>query len=110
LQNKITAIIVEPVHTDNVMARHGVIEVMIRSGQLNIKRERKSQEKILQATVDKGDDMDAPMKLAILQNKIAQGEFAANIEVPVELNDSDKTQFSNEWRNYLEHNANIIKH
>jgi hypothetical protein len=31
--------------------------------------------------------MDAPMKLAILQNDISQGEFAVNIEVPVEIND-----------------------
>jgi hypothetical protein len=54
--------------------------------------------------------MDAPMKLAILQNKIAQGEFAANIEVPVELNDYDKTQFSNDWRTFQECNANLINH
>jgi hypothetical protein len=50
------------------------------------------------------------MKLAIMQNEFTQGEFVANIEVPVELNDSEKTQFSNEWRTYREHNANLIKH
>jgi hypothetical protein len=50
--------------------------------------------------VDAGLDLEAPMKLAILQNEIAQGEFAANVDVPVELNDSEKTQFSNEWRTY----------
>jgi hypothetical protein len=50
------------------------------------------------------------MKLAILQNEIAQGEFTANIEVPVELNDSEKTQFSNDWRTFRERNANLIKH
>jgi hypothetical protein len=54
--------------------------------------------------------MDAPMNLAILQNEIAQGEFATNIEVPVELNDSQKTQSGNEWRTYLERNTNLIKH
>jgi hypothetical protein len=54
--------------------------------------------------------MDAPMKLVILQNEIAQGEFAANIEVPVELNDSEKTQFSNYWRTFRERSANLIKH
>jgi hypothetical protein len=31
--------------------------------------------------------MDAPLKLAIIQNEISRGKFAANIEVPVELND-----------------------
>jgi hypothetical protein len=55
-------------------------------------------------------DLEALMKLAILQNEIYQGELAANIEVPVELNDSEKTQFSNEWCTFRELNANLIKH
>jgi hypothetical protein len=50
------------------------------------------------------------MKLAILQNEIAQGKFAANIEVPVELNDSEKNQFSNDWRIFRERHASLIKH
>jgi hypothetical protein len=81
-------------------------EIMIRTGQLIIQRERKAQEKILQAAVDKGEDMDAPMKLAILQNEIAQGKFAANINVLVQINDSEKHQFGNEWCTYRECNAN----
>jgi hypothetical protein len=60
--------------------------------------------------VTAGIDLEASTKLAVLQNEIDQGEFAANIEVPVELNDSEKTQFSNEWRTYRERNANLIKH
>jgi hypothetical protein len=60
--------------------------------------------------VQAGTDMDAPMKLAILQNEIAQGEFAASIEVPVLLADSEKTQFSNDWRTFQECNTNLIKH
>jgi hypothetical protein len=39
LQNKITATIVKPVHTDDVLTRHGVREVMIQTSQLNIQRE-----------------------------------------------------------------------
>jgi hypothetical protein len=50
------------------------------------------------------------MKLAILQNEIAQGEFAANIEVPVEINDSEKTQISNDWCTFRDPNTNLIKH
>jgi hypothetical protein len=83
---------------------------MIRTGQLNIQRARQSQETILKASVLGGIDMDAPMKLAILENEIDQGEFATNIKVPVELNDSEKTQFSNDWRTFQELNANLIKH
>jgi hypothetical protein len=50
-------------------------------------------------------DVDAPMKLAILQNEPTQG-----IEVPVELTDSEETQFSSEWWTYRERNANLVKH
>jgi hypothetical protein len=38
LQNKITIVLIEPVHTSDVIARHSVREVMIRNGQLNIQR------------------------------------------------------------------------
>jgi hypothetical protein len=96
LQNKVWVILTAPVHTNDVLARHSVREVMIRNGQLNIQQARKSQETILKAAVQAGTDMDAPMKLAILQNEIAQGEFVTSIEVPVLLTDSEKTQFSND--------------
>jgi hypothetical protein len=69
---------------------------MIHNGQMNIQRARKAQETIIDAAVIAGIDMEAPMKLALLQNEIAQGGFSANIEVPIVLNDSQKTQFSNE--------------
>jgi hypothetical protein len=110
LQNKVWVILTEPVHTDDVLARHSVREVMIRNGRLNSQQARQAQETILEAAVQAGTDMDAPMKLAILQNDIAQGEFAASIEVPVVLTGSEKTQFSNDWLTFQERNTNLIKH
>jgi hypothetical protein len=98
------------VHTDDVLVKHGLRETMIRKGQINIQRARKSQEVILEEAVTKGDNMEAPMKLAILNNEIAQREFSANIEVPIVLNYLQKTQFSNEWRTYRESYTNMIKH
>jgi hypothetical protein len=83
---------------------------MIRNGQMNIQRARKAQETILEEAVQGGLDMESPMNLALLQNEISQGEFSANIKVPIVLNDSQKTQFSNQWRTYRERNANLIKH
>jgi hypothetical protein len=73
LQNKITVILVEPVHTDDVILKHSLRETMIRSGQMNIQRARKAQETILDAAVLAGIDMEATMKLALLQNETAQG-------------------------------------
>jgi hypothetical protein len=110
LQDKVTVILVEPVHTDDVLLKHSLRETMIRNGQMNIQRARKAQDTILETAVQGGLDMEAPMKLALLQNNIAQGEFSANVEVPIVLNDSQKTQFVNEWRTYRKRNANLIKH
>jgi hypothetical protein len=110
LQNKVWVILTEPVYTNDVLARHSVREFMIRNFQLNIQHARQAQETIIKAAVQAGTDKDDPMKLAIIQNKIAQGEFAAIIEVPVVLTDSEKTQFSNEWRTFRERNTNLIKH
>jgi hypothetical protein len=110
LQNNVWVVLSEPVYTDDVLARHSVRETMIPNGQLNMQQDRQAQENILKAAVQAGTGMDAPMRLAILQNEIAQGKFAASIEVPVVLTDSEKTQFSNDWRTFQERNTNLIKH
>jgi hypothetical protein len=73
------------VHTDDVVLKHSLRETMIRNGHMNIQRARKSQETILEAAVQVELDMEAPMKLALLQNEIAQGEVSANVEVPIVL-------------------------
>jgi hypothetical protein len=57
LQNNITVIIVEPVHTDDVLLKHSPRETMIRNGHMNIQRARKAQETILEAEVQAGLDM-----------------------------------------------------
>jgi hypothetical protein len=106
----INVVLIEPVHINDVLARHSVREVMIRTGQLNYQRARQAQETVLKSSVLAGIDIDTPIKLEIIQNEIAQEEFAANIEVPVDLKDSDKTKFSNDWRTFRECNANLIKH
>jgi hypothetical protein len=57
-----------------------------------------------------GADPDAPMQLAILDNEIAEGNYKQNNEVPIKMLDSEKTQYSNDWRTYRERNALLTKH
>jgi len=64
---------------------------------------------MLEQAVHDGQDMEAPMKLAVLQNEIAQAHFEIAQEVPIELNDSEKTQCSNAWRTCRERNSSLIK-
>ena len=88
LQNKLTVNLVEPVHAPEVIERHIIWERMIRTGQANIQTARETQKIILDAAVTAGIDDAAPTKLAILENAIAQGEYEANVEVPILMNDS----------------------
>ena len=83
---------------------------MIRTGQANIQTARKTQKIILEAAVTAVINDAAPMKLAILENAIAQGEYEANLDVPILMTDSENTQSSNDWRTYRKRNAQLTKH
>jgi hypothetical protein len=50
------------------------------------------------------------MQLAILDNEIAEGNYKQNNEAPIKMSDSEKTQYSNDWRTYRERNALLTKH
>ena len=69
---------------------------MTRTGQYNIQTARETQKIILEAAVTAGIDDAAPTKLAILENAIVQGEYKANVDVPIFMSDSEKTHSSNE--------------
>jgi hypothetical protein len=110
LLNKTAVTHTEPVHTASVMTRHVARAQMVRAGQANLQQAHRAQELVLEAAVIAGVDPDAPMKLAILNNAIAEGDFQQNLEVPIELTDSERTQYRNEWRTYRERQAQLTKH
>ena len=64
----------------------------------------------MEAAVTAGIDDAAHMKLAILENEIAQGDYEANVDVPVIMTESEKTQSRNEWSTYREINYQLTKH
>jgi hypothetical protein len=110
LQNKIPVILSEPIHTPEVLARHAIREQMVRTGEENLQRACLSKRVILETAAALGADPDAPMQLAILDNEIAEGNYKQNNEVAIEMSDSEKTQYSNDWRTYRERNALLTKH
>jgi hypothetical protein len=110
LQNKIPVILSEPVHTLEVLARHAIREQMVRTGEDNLQWACLSKRVILEATAALGANPDAPIQLAILDNEIAEGNCKQNNEVPIEMSDSEKMQYSNDWRTYRERNALLTKH
>ena len=50
--------------------------------------------------VTAGVDSEAPMKLAVIKNEIKQGNLDLNMDLPIEMTDTEKTAYSNEWRTY----------
>jgi hypothetical protein len=99
------------VHETAILARHGHRETVIRAGQANLQTARRAGLVILEAAVAAVDgDPEAPMKLAVLQNEIAHGVLIRTEPIPIQLTDSEKTQYSNEWRTFRERNANLAKH
>jgi hypothetical protein len=110
LQNKIPVVLSEPVHMPEVLDRHAICEQMVRTREENLQRARLSKRIILEAAAALGTDPDAPMQLAILDNQIAEGSYKQNNEVPIEMSDSEKMQYSNNWRTYQERNALLTKH
>ena len=83
---------------------------MVQTREENLQRARLSKCVILEAAAALGADPDAPMQLVILDNEIAEGNYKQNNEVPIEMLDSEKTQYSNDWRTYRERNALLTKH
>ena len=109
LQNKAVITLAKLTHSATVLARHAVHEMMIHTSQMNLQAARHVQLLLLQALVDSGVDPEALMKLAVLQNEMAQAEFEAAVDVPIDLTNSKKTQWSNDWRTYHERNSQLIR-
>ena len=64
----------------------------------------------MEAGVTAGIDDGAPMKLAILQNDIAQGDYKAYADVTIIMTDLEKNRYTNECRTYRERNAQLKKY
>ena len=53
---------------------------------------------------------DLPTKIAILNNNIAKGYYNLAKYITIEMLESDKTAYGNEWCIYRERNSNLGKH
>jgi hypothetical protein len=82
---------------------------MIQTGQLNIQRARQAQETILRSSVLAGTS-GRSHEGGNSTERDCPGRVFANIKVPVELNDSEKTQFINDWCTFRENSSILIKH
>ena len=110
LENKTTVDMPEPTHAPKAMARHAAREAMIRNGQANLQAARRTQEGLLVQAVATGADVDAPMKLATLQNEIVMLQLEQGEPVEVKMMKEEETLHHNEWRTYRERKSRLVKH
>ena len=81
---------------------------MVRNGQANIQQAREASLIVLVAVVTGGQDPNANMQLAELQNQVAQANYEVTIPVPIEMTESEKTQYNLEWNTYQQRKAHLI--
>ena len=78
LQNKIAVVLPEPEYELAILTRHGARETMVCDGQANLCAVCELQRASLQTMMDaENAPADTPFKLAVVENKIAQGDFDA---------------------------------
>ena len=47
------------------------------------------------------------MEISILDNEIAKGDYELAKKIPIEMSDSDKTAYRNDWSTYWEQNTHL---
>ena len=50
------------------------------------------------------------MNIALLDNDITKGNYEIANEIPIEILDSEKAEYRNEWRTYRYQNSNLENH
>jgi hypothetical protein len=98
LQNKKTVIITKPKHTQDVLDKH--------NQEQRLTRARLAQKTVLETAVTAGD-AEALMSLAILENEIEEAAYQASVDVPIALDEMEKTEHSNAWRTYRKRNSRL---
>ena len=109
LENETTVVIDAPTLSDEIKERHEKRVTVLREAQENLQRVREKRVPVLEAAVKDGKDEEAEMKLALLQNEIAQAAYDMTLDIPIELTDEEKTQHSIAWRTYRERKNNLEK-
>jgi hypothetical protein len=83
LQNKLTVILPEPVHSTAILLRHATRSTMIRTAQKDVLDAREEQRTDLENAVTAGVDAEAKMKLVLLKNAIAEGKYQMTLDIPI---------------------------
>ena len=86
-------------------------EALVRKVQSNFQASCWAQASMIRSeAAAEPSDTELPLKIAILDNYIAKGDYDLANEIPIEMSESEKTAYGNEWLTHREQNANLEKH
>jgi hypothetical protein len=108
LLNKKTVVIQEPAYTPEVLEKHKERVLRNTNQQERLQLARYDQQVAFEAAVADGD-AEASMKLAILENDIEEATFQGTVDLPIKLDELEKTHHENEWRTFRERNSRLEK-
>jgi len=108
LQNRTTVVIDKPEHDQAILDQHALRVTQIKANESRLLNARLKTESALEVSV-KNDEPGAIIKLAELQNAMADAEFKAKQEIPIQLTEEQKVMHNNEWCTYREREATLQK-
>ena len=107
LQNEKRIEILQPEHTHQVKDKHLNRVERLRDQHLRLMQLRGVKLKLLEAEDQIQEYPEAPVKLAILINKIDEATYQETVEPAIKLDENEKTQNKNEWHTHHERVARL---
>ena len=99
LNNKLKVNIVIQVHSNDVLVGHATREALVYTFQSNIQLDCQAQASMLRsASTADPSDVELPTKIAVMNSDISKGDYDIANKIPIEMSDSEKTAYGNEWR------------
>jgi hypothetical protein len=101
LQNKTRIVLSAPGYPSTTMTQHALQIALVRSQQAGMSAARLSSRTSLEAEIALAPgNHSLILELAKLNQDIAQSDFEAAQDVPIELNDQEQIDYSNECQNH----------
>ncbi len=100
-----------PTYSSMMLTCHALRIALVRNQQATMKTARLSSRTLLEAEIaNDPTNRTLVTELAKLNNDISQGDFEAAQDVPVELTNQERMDYSNEYRNQSRRVAMLETH
>ena len=111
LQNKTKVVIPTPAYASATLTRHALRIALVRSQQTTMSIARLASRTSLEEEMNRTPNhRNLVTELAMLNNAIVLGNFKAAQDVPLELTDQERLDYSNECRNQSRRSATLDTH